>query len=422
MNMIGNILGVLAAIAGTLLTICYFHTNFYMFIPFLFKTKRKKAKENHRYGYLICARNEENVIADLITSIKAQNYPKELMQIYVMADNCTDSTAECARRAGATKVFERFDTEKVGKGYALNVLCNELLHDDEAMKCEGFFVFDADNLLSKDFTARMNDAFDNGARIATGYRSATNFNEGFIAAAGGYYFIRDCFVMHNSRTIVGGSTMVTGTGWLFSTDILKRENGWNYTLIAEDSEFSVAQVIAGEKSVYCHDAVFYDEQAPTFSQSWKQRKRWLSGTAQVVRKYWKGLLKGIFVNKGNRFACYDLLVSLWAAVHLTAFSTVVGALTCIYSMVTAATLQNALMVAVLYIFGLYFAFLMMAVLPVLACSKRIKLSFWKKIGYLLLFPIYMSTYMILAPICLFSKKAAWEPIAHGTCKERELYM
>ncbi len=422
METIGLVLGILAAIAGALLTFCYFHSNFYMIIPFLFKTKTKKAKENHRYGYLICARNEEAVIGDLIASIKAQNYPKELMQIYVMADNCTDNTAECAVKAGATKVFTRFNTEKVGKGYALNALCEKLLNDEEAMQCEGFFVFDADNLLDKNYTARINDAFDNGARIATGYRSATNYSDGFIAASGGFYFIRDCFIMHNSRTIIGSSTMVTGTGWLFGADILKKENGWHYTLMAEDSEFTVAQVIKGEKSVYCHDAIFYDEQPVTFSQSWKQRKRWLKGTAQVVQKYWKGLLRGIFKNKGNRFACYDLLLSLAAAGHLTAFSFIVGVLSCLYGMVTATSVSQAIIIASAYIGGLYFAFFMMAAVPVLACSKRIKLSFGRKVGYMLLFPVYMATYMPLALVAVFSKKVAWAPIEHGVCKDRKLYM
>lgn len=422
MHTIGIVLGILAALAGLLFTVCYFHSNFYMIIPLLFKPKMNKAKKQHKYGYLICARNEEAVIGDLIKSIKAQNYPQELIKIYVMADNCNDSTAECAKNAGATKVFTRFNTERVGKGYALNALCDELLKDEEAMQCEGFFVFDADNLLDKDYTARMNDAFDNGARIATGYRSATNFNDGCIAASGGYYFIRDCFIMHNSRTIIGASAMVTGTGWLFSADILKKENGWHYTLMAEDSEFSVAQVIKGEKAVYCHDAIFYDEQPRTFSQSWKQRKRWLRGTFQVIRKYWKGLLRGIFKNKGNRFACYDLLLSLSAAVHLTAFGFVVGVLNCLYGMITATSVVQALIVALAYIGGLYSAFFVMAAVPVLACFKRINLGFFKKLGYLLYFPFYMATYLPLAFVAIFSKKVAWEPIKHGECEERKLYM
>ncbi|MBQ2661742.1 MAG: glycosyltransferase family 2 protein [Clostridia bacterium] len=422
MDIIGTILGILAGIVGMIITVCYFHSNFYIVLPLILKRKTKQAKADHRYGFLICARNEEAVIGDLIKSIKSQNYPQELIKIYVMADNCTDSTAECACMAGATKVFERFNKQEVGKGYALKALCKEILKDDEAMECEGFFVFDADNLLDKDYTARMNDAFDSGARIATGYRSTSNFNDGFLAAACGYYFIRDCYTMHNSRTLIGSSTMVTGTGWLFAADILKKENGWNYTLLAEDSEFTVDQVSKGEKSVYCHDAIFYDEQPNTFLQSWKQRKRWLKGTAQVISHYWKPLLRGIFKNKGNRFACYDLLVSLAAAAHMTAIAFIVGAANCFYSMIRAASVSEALIIALAFVLGLYVAFLMMAVVPVLACHKRIPMSFSKKLAYLLLFPFYMATYMPIAVSAVFGKKTEWVPIKHGESKERRFYM
>ncbi|MBQ9832105.1 MAG: glycosyltransferase family 2 protein [Clostridia bacterium] len=411
-EIIGKIFIYLGVVIGILFVLCYFHTNIYMIITLLFNPETKKAKKNHRYGFIICARNEEAVIGNLISSIKAQDYPQELINIYVMADNCIDNTATCARMAGATKVFERFNKEKVGKGYALEALFDELLKDEEAMKCEGFFVFDADNTLNKNYTARMNDVFDNGARIATGYRCASNFKDGFIATANGYYFMRDCFVMHRARTIIGASTMVTGTGWLMSSDIIKKENGWHYVCLAEDSEFITEQVLKGEKSVYCHDAIFYDEQPITFSQSWKQRKRWLKGTVQVTNRYFKELLKGIFKSE-NRFTCYDFFVSAVSYVYLTAIGGIVGIASCIFNMLTASSVLQAILIALGYLGGLYSAFIFMALVPVLGCWKRVPLSAGKKILYLLMFPAFVATYIPLAVIALFSKDVKWEPIAHG---------
>ena len=68
---------------------------------------------------IIPAHNEEIVVGNLIASLQKQNYPKDLYDIYVIADNCTDNTAEVARKAGAI-VYERFDEEHKTKGYALD--------------------------------------------------------------------------------------------------------------------------------------------------------------------------------------------------------------------------------------------------------------------------------------------------------------
>ena len=81
--------------------------------------KSRRIKKNNSYGILIAARNEENVIGNLIDSLKNQNYPSELISIYVVADNCTDNTSSVAKEHGAI-VYERYNTSKIGKGYALN--------------------------------------------------------------------------------------------------------------------------------------------------------------------------------------------------------------------------------------------------------------------------------------------------------------
>ena len=74
-------------------------------------TKHKKypeAKVNHKYAVLISARNEEKVIGNLIDSIKKQDYPSDLVDVFVVADNCTDSTFAVARDAGAIAYEKKF--------------------------------------------------------------------------------------------------------------------------------------------------------------------------------------------------------------------------------------------------------------------------------------------------------------------------
>jgi len=92
------------------------------------KRKRKKhtlPRKLHKYAVLIAARNEQAVIGELIRSIKNQKYPKWLVDVFVVADNCTDNTAQRAREAGAI-VYERFNQNHKGKGYALNYLLGEI--------------------------------------------------------------------------------------------------------------------------------------------------------------------------------------------------------------------------------------------------------------------------------------------------------
>lgn len=100
-------------------TLCYAYQFFYIYVGLLKKPKNFTETALHRYAIVISARNEESVIGQLIASIKAQNYPAELIDIFVIADNCTDGTARVAREEGAL-VYERSNTEQVGKGYALD--------------------------------------------------------------------------------------------------------------------------------------------------------------------------------------------------------------------------------------------------------------------------------------------------------------
>lgn len=97
----------------------YFYQIIYIFISLFKESKEFTASKYHKYAVVIAARNESAVIANLIESIKKQNYPQDLIDIYVVADNCTDNTAEVAKNAGAI-VIERFNRQKVGKGYALD--------------------------------------------------------------------------------------------------------------------------------------------------------------------------------------------------------------------------------------------------------------------------------------------------------------
>lgn len=154
-------------------------------------------------------------------------------------------------------VYTRFNREKVGKGYALEQL---LLHieEDYPKVYDGFFVFDADNVLDCRFVEEMNRTFSDGYEVVTSYRNSKNYGDNWISAGYALWFIRESRYLNNSRMLLGTSCAVSGTGFLFSRQVMESTNGWKFHLLTEDIEFSVHHILQGRKIGFCADAVLYD--------------------------------------------------------------------------------------------------------------------------------------------------------------------
>ncbi|MCM3741385.1 glycosyltransferase [Oceanobacillus luteolus] len=395
-----------------------------IYLLYSFKVKKRKSSFNHtvpfhKYAVIIAARNEELVIGQLIQSIKKQKYPKEMIDIFVVADNCTDRTAEVAQKAGAI-VRERFNKELVGKGYALDFMFHIIEQEFFEEKYEGYFVFDADNLLEEDYVLEMNRTFHDGYRIITSYRNSKNFGQNWISSGYSLWFLHEAEHLNLARMNLNTSCAISGTGFLVHADIIKANGGWGHHLLTEDIEFSVAQIAKGEKIGYCRNAMFYDEQPVTFRQSWNQRMRWAKGFYQVFAKYGKTMIKNIFT-KGNhhRFSCYDMTMMILPAMLVSFFSILVNMAFLIAGVtgiiddrevipVTIATILRFLCwyYGILYLLGLA---------TVLTEWKRIHSTSWKKIFYTFTFPLFMFTYIPIAVVALF-QKVEWKPIAHTVAK------
>ena len=260
------------------------------------QSEQRAVKKLHKYAVVISARNEGRVIGELIRSIKNQKYPSELLDIFVVADNCTDDTAEVSRKAGAI-VYERFNHRQVGKGYALDFIFKIILSSHQDKGYEGFFVFDADNLLDENYVYEMNKVFDSGYRVITSYRNSKNYDSNWISAGYSLWFLRESKYLNNPRMMLHTSCAISGTGFLLRRDIVEANDGWKHHLLTEDIEFSIDSVIHGETIGYCGNAKLYDEQPVSFAQSWNQRLRWSKGFYQVFGKYGKELFLSIFKRK-----------------------------------------------------------------------------------------------------------------------------
>lgn len=277
-----------------ILTILTIYKTFYLVLGTFFTRIFPKAKNNHKYAIVIAARNEEAVIGNLLDSINKQDYPKKLITTFVVCDNCTDNTFKVAKKHGAI-CYERNDPNHKTKGYALQYLFNCIKKDYGIESFEGYFVFDADNLLEPDYVTRMNEAFDAGEKIITSYRNSKNFDENWISANYAIHWLRSIRTAHRARSILRLATNIQGTGFLFSNELVR--NGWKYTSLTEDRAFTADAVKEGYRISYNDKAMFYDEQPVNLRIALRQRLRWSKGHLQAFIETGPGLFVNIFFGK-----------------------------------------------------------------------------------------------------------------------------
>ncbi len=392
-----------------LFIMCYAYQVFYIIIA-IFRTPVifKKTDERKRYAFMIAARNEEAVIGNLIDSINKQTYPKELIDIYVVADNCTDKTCIVAEKAGAV-VYERFNDKLIGKGYALDFLfsqVNEMVGDEYY---DGYFIFDADNLLDKRYVNEMNKALCAGHKVITSYRNSKNYASNWISSGFGLWFLRDSKHLNNPRMILGTSCCVAGTGFLISSEIIRRNKGWHFYMLTEDIEFSIDCILQDEKIAYCQAAKYYDEQPTKFKTAWNQRIRWVKGYLQVFKKYRKQLFRGYFGT--NAFSCFDMTMTIMPAIVLSIVTVVANIITLVLSLLVGIPIWGIIkagLITIAYSTGLMW---FLALCVTLTEWKEIKCSAGKKMLYVFTFPLYTFTYIPIAIAALFMKPQ-WKPIKH----------
>ncbi|MGI5878609.1 MAG: glycosyltransferase family 2 protein [Christensenellales bacterium] len=393
--------------------ICYSYQFVYMIVALLRKPAPLPAASPRRYAVAISARNEQAVIAQLIDSIRRQKYPAECIDIFVVADNCTDETAAVARQAGAV-VWERSNRQYVGKGYALAFLFGCIEETRGLGTYDGYFIFDADNLLDEQYIARMNDVFSAGYRIVTSYRNSKNYASNWISAGYSLWFIRESRYLNGARMLLGTSCAVSGTGFLVHRDIILRNGGWNHFLLTEDIEFTVDSILQGERIGYCHDAILYDEQPVTFGQSWRQRLRWAKGFLQVFHNYGTKMLRGIFAYGG--FSCFDMMMAIFPAILLTITGALLNAAGAVVSFLyydwDTLTLLRSVFETLRNAYGLLFA---VGLVTVVTEWRRIHCGALQKIFYTFTFPLFMFTYIPISVTALF-KKVEWTPIGHSIAK------
>lgn len=365
------------------------------------KYPRREAKT--RFAILIAARNEEGVIGEAIRDLRRQRYPKELFDIFVLPNNCTDDTAGAARRAGA-KILPCPGPVR-NKGDALRYGFRALMEED----FDAFCVFDADNRVDSDFLARMNDAVLAGARAAKGKQVSLNPEDSWVA--GGYDIYRESMdlTVSRARTNLGLSAKLMGTGFVVTKELMAELGGWNTETITEDTEFAAQLAFRGIQVAWVPEALSYDEEPVSLGQSLTQRLRWVGGVQAVGRLWIPRLFRAAWQEK--RFRALDFAMFL-----LLPYAQILALLPAAWGAAKALTAGGWLDGALLSL-GLYWLSTTALGAGLCILGRR---DLRRAAKGILLYPLFTATWLPLQVLAFFRRSTAWKPIARRVGKSLAL--
>ena len=367
-----------------------------------FKDGPLKTNKKHKFMAILPAHNEEAVIANLVDSLMKQDYDKDLLDIYVIADNCTDNTAKIAKEHGAI-VLERFDEEHKTKGYALNWFLQQKIK--EKADYDAFFVFDADNIVDKDFTKNMNKKLCQGEEVVQGYRDIKNPTDSWITAGYALFYWTMHRFYHLARYNVGLSPLLNGTGFMVKFDLIK-DTGWDTVTLTEDIEFSLKRIIKGKRLGWATDAIVYDEQPVTFKASWSQRSRWTVGHIQCMKTYTKDL--ALAVKEHKSLMNLDGLLYIVGSIPLFVATILLLLSNFAFYITDAMTTQELLINIAKYVVPTFFLPIITAVFTMYLEKKPIK----PMVKWLIYYPLFMGSWLVINFKCLFKRDTIWEKIEH----------
>ncbi len=385
----------------------------YLFLFFVPARKIPPAKQKHKFAFVMSAHNEEDIIAISLKNLRNMHYPKELYRIIVIADNCTDKTAEIARKLGAIVIeHNETDKKKCNVGYAFRYAMPIIL--EQYPDIEAFIRLDADNILHPDYMLRMNDAFDNGAQLARGYNHATNLTQNVIAGVSGLWYIRDCRFNCQARSALGIGQMMVGGGMMFSAELI-RKYGWTQVGTSEDAEFTMDMMMKKHKAVYVKDAIIYEDQPSSLSDLFKRNYRMGHGLFRLFFTHGTRCFGKFLISL--RYTLFDVFLSMlfmpiavlcvfWFPLYylyLTIFHFASGGTwdaagacgDCGFFVEFAGMEMNVLVfIGWILLFAFLIPFILQAMLVYALDYKRIGVSFWKLLPTMLTFPLFMIIYAL----------------------------
>lgn len=406
-----NTLTIISSIMESVLALYFFWLLLCDIIGLFCKKRQFSEAEPYNFAVVICARNEEKVIGNLLDSLNKQNYPEDKRKIFVVAHNCTDNTAAVAENHGATVLLRNEPSESF-KGQALHFGI-DYIKKNYPDCFEAFCVFDADNVAGLDFLKEINAALHSGADVVQGFRNSKNYYASTVSEMFGAYWYQIMICQNLPQTAMKLPATMSGTGFAVLADSLP--DGWDTLTMLEDIEFTCQMAIAGKRCILAPYAMFYDEQPVSFKIAMRQRYRWAVGGYQVLKIYLPKLLKAI-PKQGAKAVkmIVDILINPVLLISLLGF----------FMQIIIAGIKGgadagafgALKDIAAVIFGSAGA-VWLSVLPttfILFIKQR--MNPFKNFRTVLLFPFFLLISMVFAIPALLDRNPKWKPIPHTDTK------
>jgi cellulose synthase/poly-beta-1,6-N-acetylglucosamine synthase-like glycosyltransferase len=246
-----------------------------------------------RFAVLVPAHNEEELLPSLLRSLQRNDYPREMFDVYVVADNCTDGTADVGRNLGAV-VFERRDTSRLGKGYALQWLLRQI--PVTGKRYDAFVFLDGDTEVTPNFLAALDARFQKGSQAVQSYYGVSNAFQTPVSSLRYIALVLKHKVRPSGRQALGLSTGIFGTGMAFTRHVMEACS-WDAFSLAEDIEYFMKLTDLGVRVDFAPEATVWSDMPTSLQGARSQNLRWEKGRVHMAAKYGprfvkEGLLEG----------------------------------------------------------------------------------------------------------------------------------
>lgn len=376
--------------------------------------KPKKRNGNHNFCFLVPARYESRVIEDLLKSIEKQTVKVDMKDVYVIVESKEDETVNICSRYGASVVIRKH-LELQRKGYALDEAVKYILKKKKDY--DAYFIFDADNILDKDYLKNMIPIFDMGYDLASGYRNCKNGNKSVIAACSALTFSLVNTVFNEKKNKATKNITFSGTGFYIRGELIKKWKGYPFHSLTEDYELSSYATLNNLTTYYNVKSVFYDEQPLKFKDTINQRIRWIRGYFDVRKMYNRKIFKSLDKDNFNNGSKIDESIGIVPFI-LMVLGLVIWFLALVFFIVYNLFLGNKVWQLYLLEFGIfmlivYVAMLVMTIVILIMEGKKLDLTLNSRLKAVFINPIFMISYVPCAIRALTLKEVKWTRVEHG---------
>ena len=385
------------------------------------KIKLKRTYAEPSFAVLIPARDESKVISNLLDSIKKQTFKIDSKDIYIIVESRKDKTVSIAKERNINIIYRKNLTNRRRKGYALDDAIKEILKKKKHY--DAYFIFDADNVLDRNYFKEMVKTYKKGYDIGIGYRNTKNGNSSIFSACSSLTFSMINTFSNNYKMKHNLTLTVSGTGFYIKGKIIEELGGYPFNSLTEDYEFTLYATLNDLTSTYNMKAKYFDEQPTDYATTIKQRTRWVKGYFDSRRKYYP-LLKEKASRKDNNYpSVYIALVGVKPYVLLV-ISIILYLANLIYRIISNSIVKvevyNLLLQFLIIVLAIYIVLLIFTGILLIKEKDNLRLNRKMKIKSLFFNPLFLASYVKCLYLALKNKDLTWVKIEHTGNIEKEV--